>query len=60
MSIKEFSTKLNSLAKYALSMASLEIGKLDVFIGELRSNITKDVMMRDNPPKTFLEVFVEP
>lgn len=37
-------------------MASLEKGKLDVFIGELRPDIAKNMMIRDNPSKTFLEV----
>lgn len=57
MLIKEFLAKLNSLAKYASSMGSLKRSKLDVFIGGLRPNIAKDVMMGDNPFKTFLEAF---
>lgn len=55
MSVREFSTKLNSLAKYAPSMANSERGKLDVFIKGLRPNIVMNVVMRDNPPKNFLK-----
>lgn len=38
-------------------LASLERGKLDMFMGRARLDITKDVMVGDNPPKTFLEAF---
>lgn len=55
MSVKVFSTKLNSLAKCAPSMANLEKNKLDMFMKRLRLDITKDVIMNNNPPKTFLE-----
>lgn len=53
--VREFSTKLNSLAKYALDITSSQRNKLDMFMRELRPDITKVVMMRENPPKTFLE-----
>lgn len=49
MLVRKFSTKLNSLAKYALEVASLDRGKLKVFLGRLRLDITKDAMIRDNP-----------
>lgn len=52
--VKEFLTKLNSLAKYAPGMTNSKIIKLDMFRG-MRSNIAKNVMMRDNLPKTFSE-----
>lgn len=45
MSIKEFSTKLNSLAKYAPGVANSENGKLGVFIEGLRPDIAKNVIM---------------
>lgn len=57
MSVREFSTKLNSLAKYALRMVNSERGTLDMFIRGLRPNITRDVIIRDNPHRTFLEAF---
>lgn len=53
MIIREFSTKLNSLAKYALGVANSDRGKLEVFLRWLRSDITKNVMMGVNPPKSF-------
>lgn len=46
MSVREFLTKLNSLAKYASSMANLERGKLDVFMGGLKVDIAKDLRPR--------------
>lgn len=55
MTIKEFSTKLNSLAKYASTVANSNKGKLKVFLGGLKSKITKDMKMRDNPHKFLLE-----
>lgn len=45
MSVKDFSIKLNSLAKYALVMVNSERGKLDMFMGELKPNIVNDVMV---------------
>lgn len=38
-------------------MINSEKGKLDVFIGGLRPNITKDMMIEDNPPETFSKAF---
>lgn len=57
MSVKKFLTKMNSLKKYAFGMASLERGKLDVFMRGLRLDIANDVMIKDNPPKTFSKAF---
>lgn len=51
--IKVFSTKLNSLAKYALGVDNLDRGKLEVFLGGLRLDIAKDVMIRYNPPRSL-------
>lgn len=56
MTIKEFLTKLNSLAKYALGVANSDRGKLEVFLGKLIVDITKDVLMGDTFPKYFLKV----
>lgn len=55
MIVREFSIKLNSLAKYALRVASLEKGKLEVFLSGLRSNIIKNVMIGNNSPKSLSE-----
>lgn len=55
MSVRKFSTKLNSLAKYTFSMANLERGKLNVFMRWLRPNIAKYLIMRYNLSKTYLE-----
>lgn len=49
MTVKKFSTKLNSLAKYALGVANSDRGKLLVFLRGLRFDIMKDVIMGDNP-----------
>lgn len=57
MLVREFLTKLNSLVKYALRVTSLKKDKLDVFIGRIRSNIAKDMIMRDNHPRIFSEAF---
>lgn len=57
MIVREFSTELNCLAKYSPEVASSKRGKLKVFLGGLRSNIAKDVMMRDNPSRSLLEAF---
>lgn len=37
MSVWEFLTKFNSLAKYALGVANSKKGKLDVFMGEFKT-----------------------
>lgn len=55
MSVRKFPAKLNSLAKYASRVASLNRGKLEVFFGRLRSDIAKAVMIGDKPPKSLLE-----
>lgn len=55
MLVREFSTKLNFLAKCALRIASSDKGKLEVFLGGFRSDIAKDVMIQDNPPKSLLK-----
>lgn len=55
MIVREFSTKLNSLAKYTLRVANLNNDKLKVFLGGLKSDIIKEVMMRDNPLRFLSE-----
>lgn len=39
MSVKEFFTKLNALAKYALRVVSINMGKMKVFFWEFKLNI---------------------
>lgn len=53
MTVKEFSIKLNSLAKYPLRVASLDKGKLEDFLRGLRLDIAKDVMMGENPHRSL-------
>lgn len=55
MSVREFFTKLSSLSKYVLSIASSDRDKLDVFLSRLRLDIAKDIMIGDNPLKSLLE-----
>lgn len=59
MLIREFSTKLNSLAKYVSGVASLDKGKLEVFLDRLKLNIAKDVIVGYNPPKSLLKALGE-
>lgn len=55
MIVTKFSTKLNFIAKYVARVASLDWRKLEVFLGRLRLNIIKDVIMEDNPCKSLSE-----
>lgn len=55
MTVKEFSTKLNSLVKYALSVANSNRGKLEVFLEGLGFDIAKDITMEDNLPRSFFK-----
>lgn len=55
MTVKKFFFKLNFLAKYALRVTNSDKGKLEVFFEGLRSNITKNVLIEDNPLRTLLE-----
>lgn len=48
MIVKEFSTKLNFLVKYALRVDSLNKAELKDFLGRHRSDIAKDVIMGYN------------
>lgn len=59
MIVKEFSTKLNFLVKYALRVDSLNKAELEDFLGRHRSDIAKDVIMGYNPPKSLLKVFAK-
>lgn len=59
MLIREFSTKLNSLAKYVSGVASLDKGKLEVFLDRLKLNIAKDVIVGYNPLKSLLKALGE-
>lgn len=47
MTIKEYLTKFNSLAMYAPRMANTDKGTIRIFINRLRSDIVRNVMMRD-------------
>lgn len=53
MSIKEYSNKLNALANYASRVENTNIGKMEIFLGEIRSNIAEDVMIGDYAPKPY-------
>lgn len=53
--MKKFSTKLNDLSKYALEMANMNLSKIEIFLSGLRSDIVKDVMIRDQITKSYLE-----
>lgn len=55
MTIKKFSTILNALARYALEVASIDKRKTKIFIDRLQVDITKDVLAKDNFPKTYTE-----
>lgn len=45
MTIKMFLSKLNDLAKYALRVASTNMGEMKTFFSRFRLDIAKDVMM---------------
>lgn len=47
MTVKEYSTKFNSLAMYAPRVANTNKEKIRIFINGLRSDIVHHVMMRD-------------
>lgn len=53
ITIKEFSTKLNAFVWYAFGVTNTDKGKIKIFINGLRSNIAKDVLIRDNPPRSY-------
>lgn len=55
MSKKEYFTKLNTLAKYALGVANTNMSKIEVLFGGLKSNIAKDVIMGDHASWSYLD-----
>lgn len=55
MTIKEFFTKLNSLAQYALGVANTNKGKMKIFIKKLKADIIKDMLIGDKPLKSYTE-----
>lgn len=55
MTIREFFIVLNALAWYALGITSINKEKIEIFINGLRSDIAKDVLTWDNPPKSYTE-----
>lgn len=48
VTVKEFSTRFNSLAKYVVGVDSLDRGKLEIFLKRFKLDILKDVLMGDN------------
>lgn len=44
---------MNALAKYASRVIRKNIGKIEIFNGGFRSNISKDVMIRDYAPRSY-------
>lgn len=55
MIIKEFYIRLNALTKYTPRVVSTVEGKMKVFISGLRSDIAKDVMIKDYTSSTYLK-----
>lgn len=55
MIVKWSFTKLNSLAWYTLGVANTNNEKTEIFVNKFRTNIDKDVLTRDNPPKSYTE-----
>lgn len=56
MKVKEFSTKVKFLAKYASRVTNLDKGKLEIFLKRLKSDITEYVMIEDNPCRSLSRV----
>lgn len=50
---RKFSTKLSSLAQYALRVACSDRGKLEVFLVGIRLDVTKGVMMEIILPNLY-------
>lgn len=53
ISVKEYSNKLNALADYASRVENIGISKIEIFLGQIRSNIIKDVMIGDYAPRPY-------
>lgn len=56
MTVKELFTKLNALVWYAHTMAKNNKGKIETFINRLKLDIAKDVLTKDNPPRSYSKV----
>lgn len=56
MIVKEFSTRLNALAKYSLIVIYIDKVKIEAFISDLRSDIANDVVIRNHNPNTYLRL----
>lgn len=52
MIVKEYSTWLNSLAKYAFEVASMVISRMEIFIHGLRFDNAQDMMMGNYTPNS--------
>lgn len=60
ITIKEYSTRLNIVGRYARGVAnSIDKGKIETFINGLSKDITKDVIMGDYTPSSYLEALDE-
>lgn len=53
MTVTEFSTKLNVVVQYNLGVANIDTSKIEILFNKLRSNISKDVLIRNNPPISY-------
>lgn len=56
MTVNEFFIGLNALIKYAFRIVSIDKGKMETFINDLKSDMANDVVMRDYGPNTYSEV----
>ena len=55
MTVKEYSIKFNSLAKFAPTLVSTPQTRLERFVGGLHPTIARDVMSGHQPSQTYSE-----
>lgn len=55
MTIKMFSTKLNSLAQYTPDMANTDKEKIKIFTNRLKTDMAKDVLIRGNLLRSYIK-----
>lgn len=48
MLAKEYSNKLDVLAKYASRVANIKLGRIKIFLGWLKLDIDKDIVIREH------------
>lgn len=53
MMVKSFPLGSIQLPQYAFSVTNANKGKIEIFINRLKSNITKDLLIRDNPLRSY-------